>query len=81
MQVGESGFTVPWAMRVDRDRKCWLRAGCLVEAASGGTVRMHVRREEDGYHAWFVEDFRYTLDDLQSSVEFVPVVELHRGDV
>jgi hypothetical protein len=25
MRVGDHGFTVPWAMDVDSERRCWLR--------------------------------------------------------
>lgn len=77
MQVGDTGFTVPWAMSVDRDRKCWLRASYPIDPQPGGTVQMRVTRTQDGYHAWLVDDYAYDPDELPA-FEFLPVVELHR---
>ena len=76
MQIGDTGYTVPWAMSVDRDRKCWLRASYTIDTQPGGTVQMRVTRREDGYHVWLVDGHAYDPVELPA-FEFLPVVELH----
>lgn len=51
MSPGTSAWTVPWAMSVDADMKCWLIASYTVHEAPGGTVEMLVTRESDGSYS------------------------------
>ncbi len=50
LQIGQSGFCVPWAMWVDLDNQCWLNPDYRVSAHPGGTVQMRVSRAEDGFY-------------------------------
>ncbi len=50
MDVGESGWTVPWAMYHDKERHLWLNGAYPLRPASGGTAQMLVTRSEDGWH-------------------------------
>ena len=49
LSVGESAWTVPWAMWIDRTRGCWLHPNYSVHQTPGGTVTMQVHRTEQGY--------------------------------
>lgn len=49
MRVGDAGWSVPWAMGVDADRKCWLDPAYTVHDSPGGTVEMRISRTSDGY--------------------------------
>jgi len=50
MDEGQSGWTVPWAMFHDSQRKFWLNGAYTLNDSPGGTVQMHVRRDPDGWH-------------------------------
>lgn len=50
MDVGASGWTVPWAMYHDKSRCLWLNGSYTIHAHPGGTVQMWVRRDDDGWH-------------------------------
>jgi hypothetical protein len=85
MCTGDGGWAVPWAMWVDRERRCWLHPNYTIHAHRGGTVQMRVELRGDGYHVWTAADHRYDLNDepgyvSPSDTEYLPVVELHRGD-
>lgn len=77
MQVGDVAFTVPWAMRVDRERRCWLAPTYPAHEAPGGTVQMRVERRDDGYHAWPPGDERWQPESGDHS-DHLPVAHLHR---
>lgn len=49
MQIGASGWTVPWAMWCDRKRRLWLHPSYTIYREPGGTVQMLVVRTPDGY--------------------------------
>lgn len=51
MSPGTSAWTVPGAMSVDADMKCWLAASYTVHEEPGGTVEMLVTRENDGSYS------------------------------
>lgn len=50
MDVGDSGWTVPWAMYHDRERKLWLNGAYTIHRQPGGTVQMHISRDDSGWH-------------------------------
>ena len=50
MDVGEGGWTVPWAMWVGPYRALWLNGRYTIQAQSGGTAQMYVWRDEAGWH-------------------------------
>lgn len=82
MSIGETGWTVPWAMWVDRQRRCWLNPGFLAESDPGGTVEMKVELRDDGYHVWPPRGTRYSISaelgsDAAQPHPRLPVVELH----
>ncbi len=51
MKVGESGYTVPWAMWVDLDGNCWLNENYTIQGTPGGTVQLKITRVTEGYIA------------------------------
>lgn len=50
MDVGDIGWTVPWAMFADDERRLWLNGRYALHAQPGGTAVMAVWRGEDGWH-------------------------------
>lgn len=50
LHVGESAWTVPWAMWRDVHSRWWLHPDYEVDSSPGGTVEMLVEHRADGYH-------------------------------
>jgi hypothetical protein len=53
MEIGETRWTVPWAMSADRERRLWLRGDYTADQTPGGpgkTTNMRVWRDVDGWH-------------------------------
>lgn len=48
LAIGESAWTVPWAMEVDQDGHCWLDVTAPVFPVTGGTVCAHITVCQDG---------------------------------
>lgn len=63
MQVGETGYTVPWAMMVDRNRGCWIRGDYLFERRPFGTLCMKITRGQEGFAVEIPRGERYTVSD------------------
>ena len=65
MDIGESAWTVPWAMSADHHAKLWLRGDYLIELTPCGTACLLVRRADDGWHvdASMVEDFTWSVGE------------------
>jgi hypothetical protein len=49
LKIGEFGYTVPWAMWVSLNGKCYLNPQYSVEKTRGGTVQMKITRTKEGY--------------------------------
>lgn len=82
MCPGDTRWTLPWAMWVDRDRRCWLHPEYPADLNPGGTVSMRIELHPDGYHVWPPADQRYSLQDEPGYVspadtEYLPVAMLH----
>ncbi|MBI4033901.1 hypothetical protein HY379_02780 [Candidatus Saccharibacteria bacterium] len=90
LEVGEETWTVPWAMNIDAERRCWLSAGYAGHDEPWGTVTMLVRREEEGFvveidlsddykwhisHALTSEDFN---DQDPEKPDYLPVIRIVR---
>jgi hypothetical protein len=50
MDIGESGWTVPWAMHHDAHRDLWLNGSYTIHDRPGGTAQMLIRRDDRGWH-------------------------------
>jgi hypothetical protein len=73
MVPGTQTWTVPWAMNVDTDLRCWLNTHHTPNADPGGTVTMLVVRRPDGTFAVDLThcgDYRW---DPREHVRGVPV--------
>lgn len=77
MIVGQNGYTVPWAMWADTDRRCWLKASFPCLPTMSGTVRMYIERRTDGYHVWPPHDEQHKLSG-RNSVGDIPVAAIHQ---
>lgn len=91
MEIGQSAWSVPWAMEVDTERRCWLKASFTGEEEPCGTVSMQVTRVYDGFivdlsrvpsdETW---DTQYATDademDEQDreNPKFLPVIQIIR---
>ena len=61
LKVGESCYTVPWAMWVNKDNVCFLREDFKASSSKGGTVELKIERVEDGYIAYIHSiDYKWT---------------------
>ena len=49
LPIGESTWTVPWALYLDGDQECWLNGAYTQHAIPGGTVQMKVTHTAAGY--------------------------------
>jgi hypothetical protein len=83
MMIGEVAYTLPWAMWVDTDRRCWLHPHYPARESAGGTVQMRVERRLDGYHVWPPPGNKWSVKRRNGfvggeDVEFIPVAELHQ---
>lgn len=78
MNIGDAVYTVPWAMWVDLDRRCWLNPKYTAHQTPGGTVCMRVERRKDGYHVWLPKEARYDPHgNSPADNRWLPVTELH----
>lgn len=50
MQIGEKGYTTPWAMSITYDGRCYLNERYTIYPEISGTVSMLVERKPDGFH-------------------------------
>jgi len=86
MSTGDVVFTVPWAMLVDSNGRCWLHPKYTAHTQPVGTVQMRVKLQEDGYHVWRVDGYRYSpIHSLgfasPADNKYLPVVELHGNEL
>ena len=80
MIPGETLYTVPWAMVVDRERFCWLRGDYSIDDSPHGTANMEIHRNAQGFNITLHDDFRYSLQCLSTTThdewELQPVTAL-----
>jgi hypothetical protein len=50
MEVGEQGWTTPWAMYHDNERRLWLNGSYPLYASPGGTAEMLISRDHNGWN-------------------------------
>ena len=50
MDIHDSGWTMPWAMYHDGERRLWLNGAYPLHTNPQETVTMLVRRDEAGWH-------------------------------
>lgn len=48
MDIGDTGYTVPWAMFAGGDRRLWIDGNFTIDSEPGGTVCMLIKRMSDG---------------------------------
>ena len=79
MSVGESAWTVPWALCIEADRTVWINPSFSVDGASpGGTIQLKITRTKSGFTALLHDYPGWKFDDVSESCPHeLPVVELH----
>lgn len=55
MVVGESAYTVPWALAFDLNKGRYLNVGCKVESKLYGTMEMSITRVGMGLTDYYVD--------------------------
>lgn len=63
MQVGNIGYTVPWAMLITREHGCYLNGDYDISREPGGTSRMRIERNRDGFLVTVPHGERYEPSD------------------
>lgn len=81
MQVGDEGYTTPWAMWVDLDRQCWIHPRYTIHPTPSGTVQLYVLRTAAGVHVGIPDGKRYTPQAQHgffpfTDIDFLPVVSI-----
>jgi hypothetical protein len=56
LKVGESGWTVPWAIGLDESHKPWINGKYTIHSDSGGTIQAFISRNETGFYASIPKD-------------------------
>jgi hypothetical protein len=76
MSIGDKGYTVPWAVEVDKDRKLWINGEMLVNHTSGGTIHLKVKRIDDDkfiINRKSIKDFKYSPQIITHLENYYPV--------
>jgi hypothetical protein len=81
MRVGQTCFTLPWAMWVDLDMECWLHPDYPAHDVSYGSARMLVRHQADGYHVCPPSGAAYRPSEIhgyasEDDTRWLPVVSV-----
>lgn len=79
MPIGASGYTVPWALRVDMDGECYLNGDFSFYGLSEkcGTICLKIKRVKEGYIAYIndLDDDNRDYDrEVLGDGDFVEVV-------
>jgi len=63
MIPGDMGYTHPWAMYTDEDRRLWINAAYPVTTTAGGTSHLQIERTQDGVIVYqkTIGDHRYSI--------------------
>lgn len=59
LKIGESGFTVPWAMWLNLEGECFLNESFTFDEKKGVTVELKITRVQDGYIAFINDNIKY----------------------
>jgi hypothetical protein len=75
MKIGESGYSVPWAMWVDEQKNCWLNEEYAIHKEKDVSRELKVEKLSEGYivyihdidHNWSpqFEPFCFGLDETK----------------
>lgn len=74
MDVGDQGWTFPWAMYHDKSRRLWLNGGYPLHSNPFGTAEMLVSRKDDGWHVDASRCANHRWLDGGHSGEFPPIL-------
>ena len=63
MSPDDVGFTVPWAIWVDRDRQMWINGNYTTHSEPGGTVCMKIKRLKSSVRVYkqTIGDYKFNL--------------------
>jgi hypothetical protein len=80
MRIGETGLTVPWAMEVSIDGRCFLRPSYTFERTRqrGGTLQMVIGRNIEGYEVGVPIGYKYKPSDIQVEL-YIPVRKVYEA--
>lgn len=82
MAIGTMGYTLPWAMIVTSDGRCFLNGGYTFDPRPGGSVTMRVTRTSKGWEVFVPPGHKYERADAipfvgASSSDLIPVAVVH----
>jgi len=59
LKIGETAYTVPWAMAVTELGECYLNGDYTFHQEPGGTIQMLIRKTKDGYEVEVPQGYKY----------------------
>lgn len=82
LRVGETTYTVPWAMDCDAHGKWFLNVSFTRHGHPAGTAQMRVERRANGWHTW-ATDYEYWPREglINLSDRCKPVARVHGSPV
>jgi len=86
LRIGESAWTMYWAVWVDRKRQCWLHPDYPAHDVPGGTVATRVTRQTDGYLVELPAGTQFKPQDgpryvgQSHATQWIPVTKIGKVD-
>jgi hypothetical protein len=66
MEVDTSGWTMPWAVRLDLENHYWIDLEYIIYDDMQGTATLEVNRQSDGYRAELHKPYRYDPERISA---------------
>ena len=75
MEVGESGYSVPWAIKINKNMVAWLDADYTIRNQKSGAADTKITKEAEGYAVEVPTSERFTPQVL-AELNLVPITKL-----
>jgi hypothetical protein len=79
LEIGESVYTIPWALIIDDANRCYLDGTCSFKSVAHAAYEQHVERVEEGYLVTLVPKYAYirtpVLPHTITETDLIPVLQ------
>lgn len=77
LAIGESAWTVPWAIELDAGQRAFLNTHFSQHENPGGTVQLKVTRERDGWKAELYDrEYKFNRGDGNVGLHCEPITSI-----